>query len=113
MRIRGILLSALVAVPAGHAVFGGWAVVTIENPPERLTVGAPYTIEYSVRQHGNELFFVPLACLRGQQQPRTDNTPHNGNGPFFVNQQSDSPPNAELRAGGGESGRDGAGVRVA
>ena len=55
MRFRGLLLSAVVAVPAGHAVFGGWAVVTVENPPERLTVGVPYTFEYSVRQHGKEL----------------------------------------------------------
>lgn len=55
MRLRGMLLSAVVAVPAGYAVFGGWAVVTVENPPERLTVGTPYTLEYSVRQHGKEL----------------------------------------------------------
>lgn len=55
MRLRGFLLSAVLAVPAGHAVFGGWAVVTVENPPERLTVGVPYTLEYSVRQHGKEL----------------------------------------------------------
>jgi mono/diheme cytochrome c family protein len=61
MRFEGTLLSALVAVPAGLAVFGGWAVVTVENPPERLTVGVPYTIEYSVRQHGVEL----LSGLRG------------------------------------------------
>lgn len=55
MRLRGLLLSAVIAVPASSAVFGGWAVVTIENPPERLTVGVPYTLEYSVRQHGKEL----------------------------------------------------------
>jgi hypothetical protein len=55
MRLRGFLLSAVVAVPAGHAAFGGWAVVTVENPPERLTVGVPYTLEYSVRQHGKEV----------------------------------------------------------
>ena len=66
MRLRGILLSALVAVPAGHAVVGGWAVVTVENPPERLTVGAPYTIEYSVRQHGVEL----MSGLRGSIEAR-------------------------------------------
>ncbi|HEX6943060.1 MAG TPA: hypothetical protein VF128_09020, partial [Gemmatimonadaceae bacterium] len=54
MRLRMILLSSLVAVPAG-GMLGGWAVVTVENPPERLVVGTPYTIEYSVRQHGKEL----------------------------------------------------------
>jgi len=66
MRFRGLLLSAVVAVPAGHAVFGGWAVVTVENPPERLTVGVPYTLEYSVRQHGKEL----LSGLDGRIEAR-------------------------------------------
>ena len=65
MRLCGILLSALVAVPAGHAV-GGWAVVTVENPPEQLTVGVPYTLEYSVRQHGKEL----LPDLKGEVEVR-------------------------------------------
>ena len=55
MRMRAFLLSALIAVPAGSVLSGGWAVVTVENPPEHLTVGQPYTIEYSVRQHGIEL----------------------------------------------------------
>jgi cytochrome c551/c552 len=60
-----ILLSSLVAVPAG-GLFGGWAVVTVENPPERLVVGTPYTIEYSVRQHGKEL----LTGLSGNVEAR-------------------------------------------
>ena len=34
---------------------GGWAVVTIENPPEHLVVGTAYTLDYAVRQHGVEL----------------------------------------------------------
>ena len=66
MRLRGFLLASVVAVPAGHAVFGGWAVVTVENPPERLTVGAAYTLEYSVRQHGKEL----LSGLNGSIEAR-------------------------------------------
>lgn len=65
MRLRMILLSSLVAVPAG-GLFGGWAVVTVENPPERLVVGTPYTIEYSVRQHGKEL----LTGLSGNVEAR-------------------------------------------
>src|SRR5687768_3396538 len=55
MRLRTGLLSALVVLPAGGLLSGGWAVVTVENPPERLVVGVPYTLEYSVRQHGVEL----------------------------------------------------------
>ena len=65
MRLRMILLSSLVAVPFGSLV-GGWAVVTVENPPERLVVGTPYTIEYSVRQHGKEL----LSGLSGSVEAR-------------------------------------------
>lgn len=65
MRLRLILLSAAVVVPAG-LLSGGWAVVTVENPPERLVVGTPYTIDYSVRQHGKEL----LSGLRGTVEAR-------------------------------------------
>jgi hypothetical protein len=66
MRLRMLLLSAVVVVPVG-GLFGGWAVVTVENPPERLVVGTPYTIEYSVRQHGKEL----LNGLSGSIEART------------------------------------------
>ena len=69
MRLRMILLSAAVAVPAG-SMLGGWAVVTVENPPERLVVGTPYTLEYSVRQHGrdllNDLYGIVEARAGGQ-----------------------------------------------
>jgi hypothetical protein len=46
---------------------GGWAVVTVENPPERLVVGAPVTLEYTVRQHGKEL----LNDLNGNIEARS------------------------------------------
>jgi len=62
MRLRTGLLSALIVLPAGSLLSGGWAVVTVENPPERLVAGAPYTLEYSVRQHGRDL----LNGLRGE-----------------------------------------------
>jgi hypothetical protein len=66
MRLRTMLLSAMVIVPAASSAVGGWAVVTVENPPERLVVGVPYTLEYSVRQHGKEL----LTDLRGTVEAR-------------------------------------------
>lgn len=69
MRLRTVLLSAAVVVPAGSYVVGGWAVVTVENPPERLVVGAPYTVEYSVRQHGIEL----MSGLRGSVEAKGAN----------------------------------------
>jgi hypothetical protein len=65
MRLRLILLSAVIAIPAG-SLLGGWAVVTVDNPPERLVVGVPYSLEYSVRQHGKEL----LSDLRGTIEAR-------------------------------------------
>ena len=65
MRLRTGLLSALVVFPASLSS-GGWAVVTVENPPEQLVAGTPYTIEYSVRQHGKEL----LPGLRGTVEAR-------------------------------------------
>ena len=55
MRLRAFLLPALIALPAGSVLSGGWAVVTVENPPENLVVGVPYALEYSVRQHGQTL----------------------------------------------------------
>ncbi len=54
MRLRAFLLPALIALPAG-SLSGGWAVVTVENPPDHLVVGVPYTLEYSVRQHGQTM----------------------------------------------------------
>ncbi|HEX6314519.1 MAG TPA: cytochrome c [Gemmatimonadaceae bacterium] len=66
MRLRTLLLSGLIATPTAGIVAGGWAVVTVENPPEHLVAGVPYTIEYSVRQHGKEL----LTGLKGNVEAR-------------------------------------------
>jgi hypothetical protein len=55
MRLRTLLLSSMVVIPAISSVFGGWAVVTVENPPEHLVVGTTYQLDYVVRQHGVEL----------------------------------------------------------
>lgn len=66
MRIRTMLFSGMVVIPAASTAVGGWAVVTVENPPERLEVGVPYTLEYSVRQHGKEL----LTGLKGTVEAR-------------------------------------------
>ncbi|MFN8646225.1 MAG: cytochrome c [Gemmatimonadales bacterium] len=45
--------AALAALGYGAArVVGGWAVVSVENPPEVLRAGATYRLEFTVRQHG-------------------------------------------------------------
>lgn len=52
MKLRLLLVPALVVVPVVPVALGGWAVVTVENPPEALVAGVPYEMEYTVRQHG-------------------------------------------------------------
>ncbi len=44
-----------------HSAVGGWAVITVENPPDYLEAGASYRLEYMVRQHGQ----TPLNGLQG------------------------------------------------
>lgn len=47
-----ILLTALAYTPAWA---GGWAVVTLEELPAQVTAGQPFTVQFSVRQHGQSL----------------------------------------------------------
>jgi mono/diheme cytochrome c family protein len=35
-----------------YAAAGGWAVITVVNPPEYLEAGSTYQVQYMVRQHG-------------------------------------------------------------
>jgi mono/diheme cytochrome c family protein len=53
-----------------HWAVGGWAVISVENPPGYLEAGSSYKIEYTVRQHGQTL----LTGLNGtvQLQSATD-----------------------------------------
>ena len=44
-----------------HSAAGGWAVITIANPPDYLEAGKSYRLEYLVRQHGRDL----LSGLQG------------------------------------------------
>src|SRR5262249_11554282 len=54
MKNRAPLLAgiATVALSASAYTFGGWAVVTVDDLPEYLTVGQPTKIAFVVRQHG-------------------------------------------------------------
>ncbi|NUQ11455.1 MAG: hypothetical protein HUU26_03870 [Gemmatimonadaceae bacterium] len=61
MKLRSLVLPALVVAAPAPLAFGGWAVVTIDNPPRALAAGVPFTIDYTVRQHGVEL----MPGLRG------------------------------------------------
>ena len=51
----GVMLTTLAA-----SRFGGWAVVSVENPPEYLVVGKPLTLSFAIRQHGS----TPMSGLK-------------------------------------------------
>jgi mono/diheme cytochrome c family protein len=57
MKNRAPLFALVAAVAASVSAytFGGWAVVTINDLPEYLTVGQPVRIAFAVRQHGMTL----------------------------------------------------------
>src|SRR4051794_1887060 len=46
------LLPALTLTLFAAHDFGGWAVVTVDDPPEHAVVGRPLTLTFMVRQHG-------------------------------------------------------------
>lgn len=58
-----LLLAAGLGLGAKVAV-GGWAVVTIVNPPPYFEAGTTYQLEYMVRQHGRDA----LGGLQGTVQ---------------------------------------------
>lgn len=46
------LLLILLALPVGAVLAGGWAVVTLDNPPGEIHAGQPWTMGFTVLQHG-------------------------------------------------------------
>jgi len=60
---KGLMLAAVAGLGL-HSSVGGWAVITIANPPDYLEAGSTYRIEYVVRQHGKDL----LSGLQGSVQ---------------------------------------------
>jgi hypothetical protein len=52
--MQRVLLAASVGLGL-NSVVGGWAVVSVENPPSYLEAGSSYRLEYTVRQHGTTL----------------------------------------------------------
>lgn len=52
-RIRiSLLLALLVSLAAAPALAGGWAVITLDELPSNVVAGEPFTIGFTVRQHG-------------------------------------------------------------
>src|SRR5438477_235021 len=54
-RAPSLAVVAAVAISVSAYTFGGWAVVTVDDLPEYLTVGQPTKIAFAVRQHGMSL----------------------------------------------------------
>lgn len=48
----GAIGAALAVSTIASARWGGWAVVTVDNVPDRLVVGKPQVFSFVVRQHG-------------------------------------------------------------
>ena len=63
---RFLAALGVVVLGAGAAHAGGWVVVTVRNLPDYVVVGAPVTLTYSVRQHGQTL----LGGLKGRIEAR-------------------------------------------
>jgi len=67
--VKRLLLSLCCYLVAGATVgatWGGWALVTVDNPPERLVAGQPLELTFMVRQHG----LTPIAKLRPRIEAR-------------------------------------------
>jgi hypothetical protein len=66
-----ITLGKVAAVALSVAVIettvGGWAVITVENPPDHLVAGASYRLEFTIRQHGTR----PMSGLEPSLRLRT------------------------------------------
>lgn len=50
-----IAAAAAAALSLSAYTFGGWAVITVDDVPEYLTVGQPVKVSFAVRQHGVRL----------------------------------------------------------
>lgn len=60
------LVPALLILPALGAWMGGWAVTTVDELPDHVETGKPFTLSYKVRQHGVKL----TSNLEGQVEAR-------------------------------------------
>lgn len=47
-------LTAALVSGSGLALAGGWAMTSVDSAPEEIVAGRTYTVEYTVRQHGDK-----------------------------------------------------------
>lgn len=68
MKRLGLFVAGCILVLGSvGASYGGWAVVSFENPPEHIIVGQPIGLTFTVRQHG----VTPLAGLNPRIEARS------------------------------------------
>lgn len=84
--ITALATAALVGAFASTALAGGFAVATIENLPEKFEAGTTYSLDYTIRAHGETpvdsgASFVTLR--NGSESLRFDAINH-GNGTYAV-----------------------------
>src|SRR5260370_3272751 len=78
---------ALVLLAAIAALFGGWAVITVEDLPDYLVAGKPVSLTFTVRQHGVrplEALAPTVEARSGGLQERAAATPGRESGQYVA-----------------------------
>lgn len=78
----GLTVTAAIAATLGAVRFGGWAVVSVENPPEYLVAGRATELRFVVKQHAVELLkdVSPTVIARSGMSRVTTKAVRAGNG---------------------------------
>jgi mono/diheme cytochrome c family protein len=63
-----LALLVIAIVPLAAVRFGGWAVITVDDLPDRVVAGQPMPLSYTVRQHG----FAKLNRLYGRVEAKLE-----------------------------------------
>lgn len=98
--MRAGMLAA--AILGSDAIMGGWAVVSVENPPLSLEAGGEYRLEFTIRQHGVEPMAdlkptVVVATTRGVASQTVAAAPGNRKGRYVATFRAPAADSAELR----------------
>jgi len=86
--ITALSAATLVMAVAAPALAGGWAVTSFENLPGEFEAGTTYTLDYTIRAHGETpvdsgASYVMLRDFDGDQSHRFDALNH-GDGTYTV-----------------------------
>lgn len=90
------------AVLGGDMAMGGWAVISVENPPLSVEAGGEYRLEFAIRQHGMEPMLglkpsVAITTASGGAKQLVFATPGNRPGRYIATIRVPSGDSAEVR----------------